>query len=114
MDPIFNITLQKILKKTQMNKPSADSIVERLQEIRLEETRVLQQLKKARAKELTKNNKPLHVPKHDEHEAVLGIYSKGDRVKIANRVQFPKGGTVQPKNRYATVVHLLDSNRYHL
>ena len=77
---------------------TVDELITQLQNIRIEEASIIEQLKAARAQELL-SRKP-EVPKKT---TTLNPFKSGDRVRIINRIRLPRGRTVTPKYRLATV-----------
>jgi len=91
-----------------MNKDFVDSLIERLQELKIEEASILRQLKEARAWEPRRKDwlplTPLsHVLYFDDYTTALNMYVKVERIKITNRVRLPKVKTVRIIDRLATV-----------
>ena len=88
-----------------MKNPSVDFLIQKLQNLRLKETDVLQQLEEAKIIETEQENSPNTRRTETEQENNrndCGL-EPGDRVKITNRVRHVKGKTVTIGYNYGSV-----------
>ena len=88
-----------------MKNHTVDDLIIQLQNIRIEEAAILEQLKAARVQEL-QDRKPVY-PRRTvggtRSTVDLNPFKSGDRVKITNKVRLPRGRAITPKDRLATV-----------
>ena len=77
---------------------TVDELITQLQNIRIEEASILEQLKAARVQELL--DRKSEVPRET---TTLNPFKSGDRVNIVHRVRLSRGRTVTLKDRLATV-----------
>ena len=80
-----------------MSNQTVDQLIQKLKEIRKQETKVLDQLEKARSQE---THRALQAPTINTNP---NIFKKGDEVNITNKIRLPKGRTVTSNDRLAVV-----------
>ena len=85
-----------------MKNQSVDQLIQKLKEIRIQETQVLDQLEEARVRETRDNASQVdHNP-----------YEKGDRVKISNKIRLPGGRTPTNGDCVAIVTDVVEDKVY--
>ena len=88
-----------------MKNHTVDDLITQLQNIRIEEAAILEQLKAARVQEL-QDRKPVY-PRRTVDGTRKTVdpnpFKSGDRVKITNKVRLPRGRAITPEDRLATV-----------
>ena len=90
-----------------MKNQSVDQLIQKLKEIRIQETQVLDQLEEARVRE-TRDNASQAPILHVDHNP----FEKGDRVKISNKIRLPGGRTPTNGDRIAVVTDVVEDKVY--
>ena len=85
------------MRKKPMSNRTVDQLIQKLKEIRIQETKVLDQLEKARSQE---THRALQAPTINTNS---NIFKKGDEVNITNKIRLPKGRTVTSNDHLAVV-----------
>ena len=80
-----------------MSNQTVDRLIQKLNEIRIQETKVLDQLEKARSQEA---HRALQAPTINTNP---NIFKKGDEVNITKKIRLPNGRTVTSNDRLAIV-----------
>ena len=81
-----------------MKNHTVEKLIHQLQNTRIEEADILEQLKSARVQELCYRK-----CKDSKKKVSSNSFKSGDRVKIPNKARLPRGRTVTPRNRLVTV-----------
>ena len=90
-----------------MKNLSVDQLIQKLKQIRIQETEVLEQLEEARARETTSRS-----PQVPPATADPNLFEEGDQIRITNKVRLPRGRAVTDGDRLAVVTDIQGDKVY--